>query len=183
MNLVTKSRSQCGESKQRCLNTLIIQFLDSRVTFGFYLGAKVSDYGGKTLSTGFDSSMNVNPDSPETHRLKGWWEQKGKDMSFASHSGGEMAGGGQSDNFKTIGDVTDEQLGMGDKVRYFSLTKPDYFNLIATVSYIKQDGCWYPACGTEGCNKKVTQMDNGWKCEKCDKTFPNPNYRLYSILL
>lgn len=79
----------------------------------------MSDYNGRTLSTGFDSSIQVNPDSPETHRLKGWWEQKGRDMTFASHSGGEMSSGGHTDNFKTIGDITDEQLGMNDKVNGF----------------------------------------------------------------
>lgn len=35
-----------------------------------------------------------------------------------------------------------------------------------------------PACLSEGCNKKVTELDAGqWRCEMCDKTHPRPEYR------
>jgi replication factor A1 len=60
-------------------------------------------------------------------------------------------GGGGGDSFekrKTISAIRDENLGMDDK--------PDYVGLKASVSYIKHDNeCWYTACPTEGCNKKV----------------------------
>lgn len=58
-----------------------------------------------------------------------------------------------------------------------------YFKLVATISHIKQENCMYPACPTEGCNKKVTEIDRGWRCEKCDSVFNAPEYRYMSILL
>ena len=45
------------------------------------------------------------------------------------------------------------------------------------VSHIRKEGLFYPACASEGCNKKVTQDGMGWRCERCDKSWPNPQYR------
>lgn len=54
----------------------------------------------------------------------------------------------------------------------------DYFTLKATVIYVKQDSIAYPACLTEGCNKKVIEVDPGeWRCEKCNMAHPKPEYR------
>jgi len=70
----------------------------------------------------------------------------------------------------TVALVKDKNLGMGDQ--------PDYFALKGTVQYIKQDNFCYPACRSEGCNKKVVEVDPGqWRCEKCDKTHEKPEYR------
>lgn len=56
--------------------------------------------------------------------------------------------------------------------------KPDYFNTRATVVYIRQENLYYPACGSDACNKKVTMEPDGtWRCEKCDRTFEEPQYR------
>jgi len=36
---------------------------------------------------------------------------------------------------------------------------------------------------SEGCNKKVLQDDTGmWRCERCDKTMPKPEYRYIMTL-
>jgi replication factor A1 len=35
----------------------------------------------------------------------------------------------------------------------------------------------YPACPSEGCNKKVLESGTGWRCEKCDRSYPEPDYR------
>ena len=35
----------------------------------------------------------------------------------------------------------------------------------------------YPACPTEGCNKKVFESGTGWRCEKCDRSYPEPDHR------
>jgi replication factor A1 len=54
----------------------------------------------------------------------------------------------------------------------------DYFTTKATIIYVKQDNISYPACLSEGCNKKVVEVDPGqWRCERCDKTHPKPEYR------
>lgn len=36
---------------------------------------------------------------------------------------------------------------------------------------------YYPACPSEGCNKKVLESGTGWRCEKCDRSYPEPDYR------
>jgi len=47
---------------------------------------------------------------------------------------------------------------------------PLYFALDGTIAY--------PGCPAEGCNKKVIEeAANQWRCEKCQKTYPNCQYR------
>ena len=120
------------------------------------------------LSSG---SMAVNPDVPEAHALKGWWMDGGAQASFNSHTQAGPSSGGaiNRDDMRTIDEVKDAQLGMSDK--------PDFFSLRATVMHIKNDNILYPACPTVGCNKKVTETSDGWKCEKCDRSYEKPEYR------
>lgn len=35
-------------------------------------GAKLSDYGGRSLSASFSSTLMINPDIPEAYKLRGW---------------------------------------------------------------------------------------------------------------
>lgn len=139
-----------------------------------FKGVKVSDFGGRSLSLLSSGSMNINPDIDEAHRLKGWFDAQGRSESFASHANmgtTSVAGGGRTDQLKTVGQVKDEQLGMNEE-------KPDFFSLRATVIYIKQDNPAYPSCLSEGCNKKVLYTDDGqWRCERCDKTHDRAEWR------
>jgi replication factor A1 len=140
-----------------------------------FKGVKVSDFGGRSLSLLSSGSMMANPDIDEAHKLKGWWDAQGNSETFASYAnmlGSTMGSAtGRGDPFKTASQVKDEQLGMSEE-------KPDYFSIKASVMYIKQDNVAYPACLSEGCNKKVVEVDPGeWRCERCDKTHPRPEYR------
>lgn len=140
-----------------------------------FKGVKVSDFGGRSLSLLSSGSMTTNPDIDEAHKLKGWWDAQGNSESFSSYAnmqGSTMgSAAGRGDPFKTISQVKDEQLGMSEE-------KPDYFSTKASIMYIKQDNVAYPACLSEGCNKKVVEVDPGqWRCERCDKTHPKPAYR------
>ncbi|KAL2441201.1 Replication factor A protein 1 [Exophiala dermatitidis] len=138
-----------------------------------FKGVKVSDFGGRSLSLLSSGSMTANPDMPEAHKLKGWWESHDRPGNFSTHENvqGAVSGvGSRSDPFKTISQVKEEQLGMSEK--------PDFFSIKATVHYIKQEPFCYPACMSEGCNRKVVEIDPGqWRCEKCDTTHPKPEYR------
>jgi replication factor A1 len=140
-----------------------------------FKGVKVSDFGGRSLSLLSSGSMTADPDIDEAHKLKGWWDAQGNSESFNSYAnmqGSTMgSAGGRGDPFKTVTQVKDEQLGMSED-------KPDYFSIKASIMYIKQDNVAYPACLSEGCNKKVVEVDPGqWRCERCDKTHPKPKYR------
>jgi replication factor A1 len=120
--------------------------------------------------------MNVNPDIPEAHMLRGWYDSVGHEQTFQTYSG--IGGGGSVGAFnraeiRTLNDVKEAELGTSDHA--------DFFSCRGTVMHIKGDNLAYPACPTSGCNKKVLQESDGWRCEKCDRTYPKPEYR-YSIV-
>lgn len=136
-----------------------------------FKGTKVSDFGGRSLSLLSSGTMSIDPDIPDAHRLKGWYDSSGRNDTFSSHNNMASMGSatGRKDQDKSILQVKEENLGMENQ---------DYFNLKATIVYIKQDNFAYPACLNEGCNKKVTDMGDGtWRCEKCDVSHPKPEYR------
>ena len=143
---------------------------DSVVAFK---GVKVSDFNGRSLSLLSSGSMSIDPDIDDAHKLKGWYDAQGRNDTFTSHAGmtgGMTAAGGRGDPLKTILQIKEENLGMGETT--------DYFTTKATIVYVKQDNISYPACLSEGCNKKVIETDPGqWRCERCDKTHPKPEHR------
>jgi len=141
--------------------------------------ARVSDYGGKSLSAG--PSCEVNPDHlPEAQQLRAWWQSTGSLQATTARSLSSTMGGGagQMDplsNRKTIQAIKQENLGHnGDK--------PDWISFKGTLSFVRKDkegGAWYPACANAGepCKNrfKVTQTTDGqWFCDKCQGTYPNP---------
>lgn len=135
-----------------------------------FKGVKVSDFGGRSLSLLSSGTMNVDPDIDEAHKLKGWYDAQGRQDNFQSHA--SMGGTtGKSNQYKTIAQVTEENIGMNSD-------KAEYFDLKATVVYVRNENFAYPACSSPDCNKKVVQIEEDqWRCEKCDKAFPAPNYR------
>ena len=144
--------------------------LESVVAFK---GVKVSDFGGRSLSLLSSGTMSIDPDIDEAHMLKGWYEAQGRNDNFTSHAaaGGSMgAAGGRQEATKSIIRIKEENLGMTDTA--------DYFSTKATIIYVKQENVAYPACLSEGCNKKVVESDSGvWRCEKCDKNHDRPEWR------
>jgi len=133
-------------------------------------GAKVSDFGGRSLSILGSSVFNLNPDLPEAHELRGWYDNGGNNEDIASLSGqrNQMSGG----SFKIISQIKDENLGMGEKA--------DYFNVRAHCVFMRKENCMYKACPSAECNKKVIEEEDGtsYRCEKCDKNTPDFKYRL-----
>ncbi|KAK3501729.1 putative single-stranded DNA-binding protein 68k chain [Neurospora crassa] len=137
-----------------------------------FKGTKVSDFGGRSLSLLSSGTMAIDPDIPEAHHLKGWYDSSGRNNTFATHNHMQTLGGatGRKDDAKTISQVKEENLGTNEA--------PDYFALKATVVFIKQDNFAYPGCRSEGCNRKVTDMGDGtWRCEKCQINHDRPQYR------
>lgn len=136
-----------------------------------FKGVKVSDFGGRSLSLLSSGTMSIDPDIEEAHRLKGWYDSQGRGDNFASHNtmGSMGSATGRVDQMKLISQVKDENLGMDDTA---------YFNLKATIVYIKQENFAYPACSSENCNKKVIDQNDGtWRCEKCEVSHPRPQWR------
>ncbi|XP_040006826.1 replication protein A 70 kDa DNA-binding subunit-like isoform X6 [Xiphias gladius] len=134
-------------------------------------GARLSDFGGRSLSALFSSTVMVNPDIPEAFRLRAWYDQKGYALNSQSLTNTRSAGSEAKMNWKTLSDVKSEHMGQGEKAEYFSC--------VATVLYTRKENCLYQACPSADCNKKVIDQKNGlYRCEKCNREFPNFKYRL-----
>ncbi|CAB4255966.1 similar to Saccharomyces cerevisiae YAR007C RFA1 Subunit of heterotrimeric Replication Protein A (RPA) [Maudiozyma barnettii] len=139
-------------------------------------GARVSDFGGKSLSMGFTSTLMPNPEVPEAYSLKGWYDATGHSGNFTSLKQEVGAGAGAGDSTKfiaqriTIQKAQNENLGRSEK--------GDYFNIKAAINFLKVDNFAYPACSNENCNKKVVEQSDGtWRCEKCDTNNAAPQWR------
>ncbi|KZV65414.1 replication factor-a protein [Peniophora sp. CONT] len=144
------------------------QFQASEQDIMAFKGVKVGDFGGRSLSMMSSSVMEVNPDTPEAHSLKGWYMDGGADTTFQAYSGG--GGSGQrSDQMRTVADAKAQTAEVSEKAEYFSIR--------ATVMNVKPENIAYPACPSKDCNKKVTEEGGMWRCEKCDKSYPAPEYR------
>lgn len=101
------------------------------------------------------------------------FDSAGSVLNFQSHSNALSSGAGQGlginlSELRTTQEVKDMNLGQD---------KPDYFFARVIITLIKTENISYPACPTEGCNKKVTEVVDGWKCEKCERTYERPEYR------
>jgi replication factor A1 len=141
-----------------------------------FKGAKVSDFGGRSLSLLSSGSMTIEPDIDEAHKLRGWHDAVGGNVQFATHQ--NMAGGGGNTarkDSKTIAQVNEEES-------YLQEDTPTYFSLKASVVFVKHSTTIaYPACQTtspQTCNKKVIEENpNQWWCERCQKNWDKPEWR------
>ncbi|EGN95654.1 hypothetical protein SERLA73DRAFT_186799 [Serpula lacrymans var. lacrymans S7.3] len=138
-----------------------------------FKGVKVGDFGGRSLSMISTSMMSIDPDIDESHLLRGWYDSIGVEQAFQSHSNANSSMGMSTvfnrSEMRHLSDVKESQLGMSDKT--------DFFSCRSTIMHIKGENISYPACPTQGCNKKVTDIGDGWRCEKCEKTFERPEHR------
>ncbi|XP_066322712.1 replication protein A 70 kDa DNA-binding subunit A-like isoform X1 [Miscanthus floridulus] len=135
---------------------------------------KVNDYSGKSVGTISSSQLLINPDLAEAHSLRQWFDCGGRDASTQSISRDFTPSASRNEIRKTIAQIKDDGLGMGDK--------PDWVTVKAAVTFIKTDPFCYTACpnvvGDRQCGKKVTKSDSGnWLCDKCNQEFPECDYR------
>ncbi|CAL1393132.1 unnamed protein product [Linum trigynum] len=140
---------------------------------------RVGDFQGISLSTVGKSMLQINPETPESKKLRSWYESDGKDSAMAPIASGfspTIKSGGRSmytDRVPLTHITSDPSLG-GDK--------PAFFNIRGYVSFIKPDQTmWYRACKT--CNKKVTDaIGGGYWCEGCQKNDSECNLRYILIV-
>lgn len=136
---------------------------------------KVNDFTGKSITTVFTTQLFINPDFPEAHSLRDWFNSGGKDVVSQSISREIMPGGTKNEVRKTVYQIKDEGLGRSDK--------PDWTTVKATISFIKTDTFCYTACpliigGDRQCSKKVTRSGNSkWQCDRCNQEFEECDYR------
>ncbi|KAH3901733.1 replication factor A subunit protein RFA1 SCDLUD_001506 [Saccharomycodes ludwigii] len=132
-------------------------------------GVRVSDFNGKSLSMTPNGNIYSNPETPEAFALKGWYDSQGKSSTFHSLKQ-EFSRRDNIAERKTIRAAEEENLGASER--------GDYFNIKAAITYVRTDNFCYPGCSSPNCAKKVIETSDGsWRCEKCDATYPTPNYR------
>ncbi|KAG0014275.1 Replication factor A protein 1 [Entomortierella chlamydospora] len=135
-----------------------------------FKGVSVSNYGGKSLNAFGGSTFKLNPEITEAFKLRSWFDQQGQSTNFQSHtseySSSNAAPRMTFDEFKNASANLDPMQQL-------------YFEAKGTVVMMSktENTFYYPACPTPNCNKKVTEDSNGWRCEKCNLTHPEPEYR------
>ncbi|KAF2661656.1 replication protein-like protein A 70 kDa DNA-binding subunit [Lophiostoma macrostomum CBS 122681] len=141
-----------------------------------FKGAKVSDFGGRSLSLLSSGSMTVEPDISEAHTLRGWYDGIGDNVQFSTHQNmaGNTGNSARQDS-KTISQVNEEES-------YLQQDTPTYFSLKASVVFVKHNSTIaYPACRTTtptACNKKIVEENpDEWWCENCSKRWDKPEWR------
>ncbi|PAA78728.1 hypothetical protein BOX15_Mlig015525g2, partial [Macrostomum lignano] len=135
-------------------------------------GAKVSDFGGRSLSSTTNSCFLINPSMPEADRLRGWYHMEGQQMQFDTFRGDGGAGGGPGGGsavYRNLKDCKAGGFGTGDKFEYFSC--------LACIIHMKRETCLYQACPKPDCNKKVIEFNGEYRCEKCQSSYPNFTWR------
>ncbi|XP_010441733.1 PREDICTED: replication protein A 70 kDa DNA-binding subunit C-like [Camelina sativa] len=134
---------------------------------------RISEFNGKQVSTIGSSQLFIEPDFPEARELREWYEREGRNAHFTSISR-EFTGAGRQELRKVITQIKDDKLGTSEK--------PDWITVCATISFMKVENFCYTACpimnGDRPCSKKVTNNGDGtWRCEKCDKSVEECDYR------
>ncbi|XP_077222798.1 replication protein A 70 kDa DNA-binding subunit B-like [Tasmannia lanceolata] len=128
---------------------------------------KVGDFQGVSVSALSKSTVLINPDVPESKKLRSWYDSEGKGASMASVGSSMISNSSKSGARSMYSDrvflthiTSDPSLGED---------KPVFFSTKAYISFIKPDQTmWYRACKT--CNKKVTEaIGSGYWCEGCQK--------------
>jgi replication factor A1 len=139
-------------------------------------GCRVGDYGGRSLSSLAATYIEVNPDRPEAHRLRGWWDSQGSSSPITELSGQKAAGGSGAQDKRSFAQMKEESMGNGDQAAFYRVT-----GTLTNLTFSAEKLPWYTACPSPQCNKKVSEDSQGnWFCEKCNKAYPNcePRYIL-----
>ena len=119
--------------------------------------------------------MAINPDITEAHILRGWFDSLNAAPAFKSYSGAGGAGSGSAtfrrDQMLPLAQVRESQIGMADGGEFFSCR--------GTILHIKTDTLYYAACPNDACKGRKIQggTTEGWRCEKCDRSYKEPGYR------
>jgi len=126
---------------------------------------RISDWSGISVSMSQQGSIIEHPDIDQAKALRHWVAARGSLTGIPSLTvKGLGAGTGYSDERRPFSTIRDLSLGMRDD------GKPDYLTVRATLTHIKPENMWYPACPT--CSKKVIPVsDHGglYRCDKCEK--------------
>ncbi|KAJ0805142.1 putative replication factor A protein [Helianthus annuus] len=122
---------------------------------------RVSDFQGVSLSTVNKSIIEVNPNSPDSEKLKSWFQSEGKETNMESIGSNLNGGRSMYADRVTLNQITSNSS-LGEE-------KPVWYSIRACMSMIRSDqAMYYQACKT--CYKKVTEdVGSGYWCQACQK--------------
>jgi len=123
-------------------------------------GLKVGDYNGRSLSSGFNSLFEINPDIERAHQVQTWYSNTG---GQAVESLTKAGGTGGPAPRKTLKQIKEEGLGQGEK--------PDWVEVKAFVSFIKHDATYFYVACPETNKKCIEQGEGSWICEANNKSY------------
>lgn len=128
-------------------------------------GAKLSSYGGRSLSAGDVVFINP-PEIPEVRKIRGWFDGL-IDRNFTALSASQEAG--SNDQWKSLAEMTDLQK--AKEVISSGQLNALYAKCKGTVLAVGKQPV-YKCCPIDGCGKKLLDTQNGdMKCEKCQQTY------------
>lgn len=126
---------------------------------------RVSDFGGRSLSSTLSTEYELNPTVPESLKLKQWYHSL-ESQTFSSLSSERTVGHSKE---VTLSAIKSSSLGLGSSEP--NTEKADFVNVRNfTINFIKKDGTlWYKACSNTDCKfKKVYEEGGNWKCPVCN---------------
>ncbi|UXI21867.1 hypothetical protein NH340_JMT07811 [Sarcoptes scabiei] len=134
-------------------------------------GAVIGEFKGKTLSARDSTLIEIEPDLPEAHLLRTWYQTIDPNVNFfvlskSSESGGVAA------NTKYISQITPKKVNVGQSLSFSCTATIQAFNRITNHLY--------KSCGYNNCQKKVLDENNGlYYCSKCDRTSPTFTWLMF----
>lgn len=133
--------------------------------------AKIGEFnGGKTLSAQMSSVLQIDPDIPQAHALRGWFASIDANSEEIQSLSKTNSAGGMSGNWSMIREATARGMQARDM--------PETFICKAMINMVRTDNIMYKACPSDNCNKKVIDNDGVYRCEKCNQDYQNYKPRL-----
>ncbi|KAM0735637.1 Replication protein A 70 kDa DNA-binding subunit [Formica fusca] len=138
-------------------------------------GARVGEFnGGKNLSLINSSVLEKDPDISEAHNLRRWYTATSHLENVKSLS--KPNAGDFNVPLYTFQEATETRLGE-------RLNLADSYKVVATINLIRMENSIYKACPIDICKKKLIDQSTGmFRCEKCNKDYPNFVYRLLASM-
>ena len=147
-------------------------------------GARVSDYGGKSLNAADDhAQIYTDLKHPDVAKLQRWYNENKGNADFNSLTAKREPrdntqvdrNEGKASNVNLVAEINEVLQNENDT------DNAHFFFLNGFLARIKNtDNLYYPACPGENCRRKVVEESTGYRCENCQKTYMtfNPTYMI-----
>ncbi len=130
--------------------------------------AQVREFNGKSLSLTFGGTLEIEPDLPEAHALKDWYESGERKHLQKNISSNSISEGIEE---SSLGDIKLE-------MRTSTLGGTQFYNIDAFLTKVEWDKIAYKACPSDTCNKKLEERgEDDYFCPRCQRRGINFAYR------